>query len=169
LLHSNNVTLIVLVMLADSLALSGLVSYWRLIWQGDEKGSLQAVAGAVIMVPFLIPGLAPFIFSSITQTQLPMDGSEPSAGLYVVMLVVMAGAGSLGYFRPQLMARLHLSPPVEAEIRDLVEVIWYWLETLLSWLGKFVLRVEVLLQGQHYMGWALATALVGVVIILLSS
>jgi hypothetical protein len=123
----------------------------------------------VIMVPFLIPGLAPYIFSTITKTELPTDGFEGSAGVYLVMLVVIAGAGAVGYFRPQLMARLHLSPPVEAEIKELVEVIWSWLERLFSGLGKFVLRIEVILQGQHYMGWALATALVGVVIILLSS
>ena len=169
LLHSNSVTLIILVMLADALALSGLVSYWRLILQGVERGSLQAVAGAVIMVPFLIPGLAPFIFSTITQTALPADDFEGTASVYLAMLAAIAGAGAAGYFRPRLMARLHLSPPVETEIEELVEVTWSWLEILLGGLGKFVLRVEVILQGQHYMGWALATALVGVVIILLGS
>jgi hypothetical protein len=169
LLYSNSVTLIILVILADGLALSGLVSYWRLIWQGAEKGSLQAVAGAVIMVPFLIPGLAPFIFSTITQTEFPVDDLEGAVGVYVVMLVAIAGAGAVGYFRPELMARLHLSSPVEAQIEALVEAIWSWLERLLGGLGKFVLRIEVILQGQHYMGWALVTALVGVVIILLGT
>ena len=127
------------------------------------------MAGTVIMVPFLIPGLAPFVFSTITKTELPTDDFEQSAGVYVAMLIVMAAAGAVGFFRPQLMARLHLPPTVEAEIRRLVEVMGSWLERLLSWGGKSVLRVEVILQGQHYMGWALATALVGVVIILLGA
>ena len=127
------------------------------------------MAGSVIMVPFLIPGLAPFIFSTITKTELPTDDFEQSASVYVVMLIVMAGAGALGFFRPQLMERLHLPPTVETEIRHLVEVMGSRLETLFSWGGKSVLRVEVILQGQHYMGWALAMALVGVVIILLGT
>ena len=169
LLHTDNFTLIILVMLADALALSGLVSYWRFIWQGSEKGNLQAVAGTVIMVPFLIPGLAPFIFSTLTKTELPTDGLERSPSLYVVMLIVMVGAGASGYFRPQLRKRLHLPSMAEADIKRVVELLWAWLERLLSWLGKFVLRIEIVLQGQHYMGWALATALIGVVIILLGT
>jgi hypothetical protein len=169
LLLSENVQLLILALVAEILALSGLVRYWRLVWRGSEKGGLQAVAGSVIMVPFLIPGLAPFVFSTITKTELPSDDFEQSAGLYLVLFLVMAGAGVMGYFRPQIMARLHLSPTVEWEIRDAVEMVWLWLERTLSRTSKFVLRVEVILQGQHYMGWALVTALVGVVIILLGT
>jgi hypothetical protein len=78
----------------------------------------------------------------------------------------VAGAIGLGYFRPLIFNRAQISPSILAEF---VQLGWllHWLEKMLNQTGKMVLRVNVILEGQHYIGWALFTALVGSLIIIL--
>ncbi len=61
-----------------------------------------------------------------------------------------------------LLNRLNLSPHLAQPDRLLL-----WGDAVLSQTGKLLLRVNVVLEGQHYLGWALLTALVGGLIILL--
>jgi hypothetical protein len=34
-------------------------------------------------------------------------------------------------------------------------------------MGKLLLRVEVILEGQHYIGWAIFAAIIGALVVLL--
>jgi hypothetical protein len=154
--------------LAEGLTLSGLVRYWLMLWQGDDQNERRAMVGIVIMVPFLIPGLAPLILSTLTRTNLPPANFDQAPQVFIVLLVAIVGAIGLGYFRPQLITRLRISSPVVAEFAGLGWLLPWW-AVLLNWLGKFILRIRVILEGQHYLGWALFTALVGVLIILLGT
>ena len=157
-----------LVVLAEALALSGLIRYWLILWQGDEHNEQHSMVGIVAMVPFLIPGLAPLILSTLTRTNLPSANFEQTPRVFVVLIVTIVAAVGLGYFRPQLITRLKIS---SAALAEFVKLGWLlpWWAVLLNWVGKFVLRIRVILEGQHYMGWALFTALVGVLIILLGT
>ena len=166
---SEQIIFIGLILLAEGLALSGLVQYWLLVWQGQDENGVQAVAGTVIMVPFLIPVLAPFILSALTQTELPSVDLKLSSPIFIASIIVAGLAIGGGYFKPQIMSRLKLSSESFTEFAGLLTLAWRWGATSLDWLAKLSLRVEVLLQGQHYMGWALFTALVGVVVILLGT
>jgi len=166
LLQRGNMLLPLLVVLAEALALSGLVRYWLILWQGDEHNEQRSMVGIVAMVPFLIPGLAPLILSTLTRTDLPSANFEQTPRVFVVLIVTIVAAVGLGYFRPQLITRLKISPAALVEFAKLGWLLPWW-AVLLNWVGKFVLRIEVILEGQHYMGWALFTALVGILIILL--
>ena len=159
--------LIILAVAAESLALSGLVRYWQMVWHGADANGIQGVAGIVIMVPFLIPGLAPFVLSTLTKTELPGADVSQSVNVLLTVVTVLVAALALAYFRPQIMGRLRLSPESHTQVTRVFEAMWDWGTDAVKWVGTVMLRVEVLLQGQHYMGWALFTALVGVVIILL--
>jgi hypothetical protein len=168
LLQAENIFLPLLVVLAEGLTLSGLVRYWLMLWQGDDQNERRSMVGIVIMVPFLIPGLAPLILSTLTRTNLPPANFDQAPQVFIALLVAIVGAVGLGYFRPQLITRLRISSPVVAEFAGLGWLLPWW-AALLNWLGKFILRIRVILEGQHYLGWALFTALVGVLIILLGT
>jgi hypothetical protein len=161
-----NLVIVMGVVLAEALALSGLASYWLMNWPGSHPDDKQATAAVVILTPFLIPGLAPFMLGIVTKTKLPAVDFVQPPGVFLAVAVVVAGAVGLGYFRPQLMRRLKISA---ATLVDWVNLSWLqpWSENSLSRGSKLVLRVEVFLQGQHYLGWALFTAVVGVLVILL--
>ncbi|MEW5956321.1 MAG: hypothetical protein AB1801_01260 [Chloroflexota bacterium] len=155
-----------LAILSQALALSGLVHYWRLVWQGAGQNGRRAVASVVIMVPFLIPGLAPFILATLIKTELPSGNFEQPAGVFLAVAAVIAAAAGLAYYRARLLNWLNVSPAEAAAWLSLNRLRARWEEPLLR-ISKFVLRLEVLLEGQHYVGWALFTALVGILIIFL--
>ncbi len=165
---SASTTLTIVVILAEGLALSGLVRYWLMLGQSEPEDGRWSVAGIVTMVPFLIPGLGPFVLAAITQTELPTTDFDQPPGVWIAITMTVAGAAGLGYFRPQMLNRLKVPPAILAE---LVRLRWLltWLEEVLNWADKAVLRVRVFFEGQHYMGWALFAALVGVLIILLGT
>jgi hypothetical protein len=174
-LLSENVVMMVLVILAETFALSGLVRYWLLLWRDNGDGSLNArprmrlissAAGIVAMVPFLIPGLAPLVFSAIARAELPSVELAHSISTLVPIVAIVVGAVGLGYFRPQIIAWLKTSPSAWAEFLRLRWLL-FWGDKSLSRASKFALRVNVILEGQHYMGWVLFTALVGTLIIIL--
>lgn len=163
---SENLGLIVLAVLAEALALSGLGRYWRLVGQGVRENGQQAVASVIIMVPFLIPGLAPLILTTITRMDMDAALFELPGDVLLTMAVVIAGAAGLAYYRSQILELLNLSPVL---LMDRLKLTWLQTSWETTWqaISKFALRVEVFLEGQHYMGWALLTALVGVLIIFL--
>jgi len=113
----------------------------------------------------LIPGLAPLILSTIMQTNLPSNPDTIPFAL-IIVIITTAGAIGLGYFRTQIIERFNVPPVALIKIFDL-QWLLIWTEKVLNEIGKFILRVNVILEGQHYMGWALFTALVGTLIVIL--
>jgi len=168
LLLRDNIPLLFLVILSESLALSGLVRYWLLLWQGDEQSERRSMVGIVVMVPFLIPGLAPLILATLTRTNLPPANFQQEAAIVGALVVTILGGFGLGYFRPTLTSRLKIAPFLLADFARLGWLLPWW-AAWLNWLGRFILRIRVILEGRHYMGWALFTALVGILIILLGT
>ncbi len=166
LFNSEQILGAVVSILAEALALSGLVRYWFLVWQGIRQNGRHAVASTVIMVPFLIPGLAPFILAIITRSELPRADFEQSMSVYLALVATITAAAALGYYRTEILSGLKISPAALVDWVNSNRLRTRW-ENPFIWAGKLVLRVEVLLEGQHYVGWALFTALVGVLIILL--
>jgi len=168
LLLRENLALALLVVVAESLVLSSLVRYWLILWQGNEQSERRSMVGIMAMVPFLIPGLAPLILSTLARTNLPSASFEQSPRVWVALLVTLVGAVGLGYFRSQVITRLSIPATGLADFAGLGWLLPWW-AAWLDWVGKFVLRVRVILEGQHYIGWALFVALVGVLIILLGT
>jgi hypothetical protein len=167
------ITITVVVILAEVFALSGLIRYWLVLWQGKQDTSpetrptawnISLAAGIVAMVPFLIPGLAPLILSAIAKIELPPPNFAPS--ILIVTAMAAMGAIGLGYFREPIIERLKVS---SSTLTKLVRLHWLldWGEQSLSGGSKLILRVNVILEGRHYLGWVLFTALVGALIIIL--
>jgi uncharacterized protein (UPF0333 family) len=158
--------MVVLVIFAQGAALSALVRYWLMLWQGVNHTGRQAAAGVVIMVPFLVPGLAPLVLFGLTRTAAPTAALEQPLTVFAGIVALIVIVFSLAFFRPQLMSRLEASPVTLTRGIGLSGVR---LQESASWISKVVLRTEVFLQGQHYVAWALFTALLGGLIILLGT
>jgi hypothetical protein len=160
--------LLIGLLLAQSLALSGLVHYWLILWHGDEINERRVVVAVVVMVPFLIPGLAPLILSEITKIDLPTLDFEQPGGVYMASLATFLAALALGYYKFQLIDILKLNPVSLLEWGSLEWLLWRS-DALLSRLGKFILWIRVIVEGRHYLGWAFFTALVGLLILFLGA
>ena len=118
------------------------------------------------LIPWLIPGLGPVVLSSIMQTEAwPASSAQFTTPIIIVILTAIAAAG-LGYFRHQIIQRLKLPMPTSTK---LLRLRWLWVgaDKSLNWIGKLILKTNVILEGQHYLGWAILTALIGIVIIIL--
>jgi hypothetical protein len=157
-----------LIVLAEALALSGLWRYWWMLWHGDEVSERRSLVSLIAMVPFLIPGLAPLILSTISDTQLPSAGFNQPAHIWVVFSATLILALGLGYFRPSLVDRLKISSLTWAKWFSLDWALAYGLKGL-DQVSKFILASWAVVEGQHYVGWAVFVALVGILIIFLNS
>ncbi len=165
-LRIDNLFIILITVLAGGLALSGLVRYWLILGYGHENSDRRTVVGVVAALPFLTPVLAPLILSTMTGIDLSLTSVEISSGILIVMGGTIIGAIGMGYFRPQIIERLNI--PVTT-VTQLCQLHWLfrWIGRGLDQVGKALLRVRVTLEGQHYLGWAIFAALVGVIILLL--
>ena len=167
---STNVPKTLLLVLALILAMSGLTRYWLKLWFGESQSGSQlhlpaTIAALVAAVPFLVPGLAPLLLSGVTQAALGSNSDKISLTL-IIITIITAGAIGLGYFRTHIITRFSMSPAVLIKIFDLQWML-VGIDKLLNQISKFVLRVNVIFEGQHYIGWALFTALVGSLIVIL--
>jgi hypothetical protein len=163
LLASGRGMIIFAVILAESLALSSLVTYWLILSRGTELNFRRSVASILAMVPFLTPGLGPLILSAMINTDLSLFSIEGSLAVIGMMIVLVLAAAGLGYFRSRLTLASEILP---RWLR--LERTFYDMERLLDGLSRSLLRVRVILEGQHYLGWAIFTALVGALVIIFS-
>lgn len=166
LLSFDNLLLIGCVLLAEMLAFSGLTRFWLMLW-GEKNGNRSQLAlGMVVTVPFLIPGLAPFILARITRLELSTANFGQSLLTLTFLAVIVGGGITLEYYRVRLLNFLQISPERWTSIARLG---WVWPQSgqWLNKMGKLLLRVEVILEGQHYIGWAIFSAIVGTLIVLL--
>jgi hypothetical protein len=167
LVETGGYTAVLAAALALGLGLSGLVGYWREVWLGREANKISAAGAVVAMVPFLLPGLGLFIMTGITGNNPSLFASNLPASSYWFGVLALAAAGALGYFKLPILQYFNLPADtytiVAANHYQLYSVMARWADRS----GKQVLRVEVFLQGQHYLGWAILTALVGALIFIL--
>lgn len=158
---------VLIVALADALALSALVRYWAAMRQDGERDIRRSGVAVLVMVPFLVPGLGPFILSTLINRDLATVDLNQPVWVLGALAGSVIGAIALDYFRPRIIGWLKISPATLTELGYL-----YWLvPRLAKWadrISKSLLRIQVIVEGQHYMGWALFIAIVGALIILLS-
>lgn len=84
----------------------------------------------------------------------------------IAMVLVVAGAVALNYFREQLLARSGLAP---AALVEIIQLRWLggYGRRWLGQVGRLILRLIIVIEGQHYLGWAIFAAIVGTLIIIL--
>jgi hypothetical protein len=69
-------------------------------------------------------------------------------------------------YREKLLLKLNLST---SSLIEFAQLQWFWSQSA-DWLGragKLILRMNVVLEGQHYVGWAIFATIIGALIILL--
>ncbi|RME97026.1 MAG: hypothetical protein D6768_20665 [Chloroflexi bacterium] len=166
-LNTGSLPFLLLVLPAEALAFSSLVPYWQRLVGGSEQNMRRSVIGIVVMVPFLTPGLSPFVLEAVTRTTLPVSAGGASGGVVAALAGVAALAFALGYFRPALLNRL----PRLAQLSATQFTFGQGLDVLVAMFDaatKRLLRLQVIFEGRHYIGWAVFMALVGLIVILLS-
>lgn len=185
----DNGILLILAILIQGFTLSGLWLFWQAVWEGphetappsskltaslpqpgdvDEVSSSPTVgvAGWVAMIPFLIPGLGPISWRFVTQTGERMINFDYSASVYIAVGLSWLIALGLGYFQTDILARLQWSPGVFSHWLTLRWVSQF--SQVMNRVAKMPLRLQIILEGQHYLGWMMFVALVGTLTLLLS-
>jgi len=176
LLESKNALLIVLAILAEGIALSSLLIYWQMLvheaklplMKGNNSPTFYQhrwpLLAIFLITLFLTPGIAQLlIFIMLEMTVSVLNFNQP-VRIFVAMGLPLFAAIGFGYYRPEIIAQLKITPPILTQIARLE-----WLTQLthpLDQLGKLILRVWVILEGQHYIGWALFTALAGILAVI---
>lgn len=116
------------------------------------------------MVPFLTPVLALFILYGVTDIEALLT-TVISAGTLVYVFGLVGAAFGAEYYQIAILARINGS---QISITRYFGAGLAQIETWTNALSKFVLRVQTMLEGQHYMAWAIFAALLGALIILLN-
>ncbi|GAB4533866.1 MAG: hypothetical protein Kow0063_16380 [Anaerolineae bacterium] len=177
-----------LVLVAEGAALSVLYRYWQGLLKGggqapgqDEapeeddtpvlstQGSEQRRAGVAVWqllgagiaaTPFLFPVLGP-------RLVLGIPPSEPAAlSALVGLLGSLLWALFLGYGRPRLLDALPVSPLAASHILHLGWLL-EGLGSVLDSLGRGLLRFRAIIEGEHYLAWAILLTLgLGLLILL---
>jgi hypothetical protein len=135
--------------------------------QGSEiefEGDIWYVVGATLAcIPFLIPVLGPQLVpgAPLTSDQGPTD---------VIPLLALVGsllwALFLGYGRSH---QLDSAPFSRHGLMDILRLSWllHSVEHGLETLGGVLLRMRAVIEGEHYLAWAILLALgLGLVIVL---
>lgn len=170
------------IVVAEGAALAALYRYWRLLLfgpptqselgapaKGTKEGETRegliwrSAGAAVASLPFLIPVLGPRLLlmvgsSASLDTALP---SSPALSAPLGLVGSLLWAMFLGYGRRRLLGALPFS------VRGLMAVLRLgWLvrslARALDTLSRILLRLRAVIEGQHYLAWAilLFTALV---------
>jgi len=133
---------------------------------GQKGTNIWHLMGATLAcIPFLMPVLGPYLVLGL--------GPIPTAVLGPDVFSVLLGLVSsllwalfLGYGRRRLLASTPLSLP---GLINALHLGWLLrsLGYVLGSLGRVLLRVRAVIEGEHYLGWAILLALIMGLVILL--
>lgn len=164
-LDSEHGLVVTLAVLAEGLALAGLWRYWRDLLRPAESNGLASAAGLVAAVPFLAPGVAGVVLEALTKEAAATRFDWPLPVLLAIgaiwLWAVFLGAG-----RGRWLAR---APLLLGRVEQALRLDWAvaGLGRGLDYLARFILRVRLMVEGEHYLGWALLVTLTGVILWLL--
>ncbi|MFQ5610781.1 MAG: hypothetical protein ACE5H9_01460 [Anaerolineae bacterium] len=152
--------------LAEGLALAALLNYWRDLLGQPETNDLASAAGLIVAAPFLVPGLSLVALQALIGQAVNTRFDWPTP----VLLMVGAGwawAALLSYGHGRWLLRLPLS---ERQIVGILEITWTMRPIIdgLDQAARLILRLRLVLEGEHYLGWAILIALTGIIVLLLS-
>jgi hypothetical protein len=176
------------VALAEGAALSVLYRTWRTLLPGrtaraapgqapgddptpgadgsqDRDRVWPLVGAALACIPFLIPALGPRLLLTTFPYASPAPGPDRSIGGAGLGLVgSLLWAFFLGYGRPHLLSLIPWPADTLARVLRL-----HWLlrsaGRTLDTVARVLLRVRALIEGEHYLAWAILFAL-GIVLVI---
>jgi len=165
---SQTMLTISLVLIAQGLAFSGLFSYWQATWHGETKQTPFSIGATFIaLIPFLLPVGGSYIILAIAQIEGVLLPLQQPINLFVALGITWLIGGGLAYYQTDIISRAPLLPALFyplATPQGGAYLFRAW-----DYIGKVMLRVQVVLEGRHYLGWTFLIALMGALIILLDA
>jgi len=152
---------IALVVIAEGAALSVLYRYWQLLFHDAsprETGIWHALGATVAAVPFLVPVVGPRLLLPLVSPQSAAVSAMPSAisawaGLAgPVLWGLFLGYGRRWLLNPLLLWRQGLMGWLR--LGWLARCVARALDTL----SRVLLRVRAIIEGEHYLAWAILLA-----------
>jgi len=149
--------MLAVVSVGQGAALSVLYRYWRLLLQREAAGqprAWQLLAAGLAALPWLIPLLAEQVLASVSPTTLA------SGDMHIGLVEGFSLAGVwlwlvfLGYGRDWLLSLVALPRP---RLSDWLRAGWLTgkIAQLLDVIGRVVLRARAVVEGEHYLAWAI--------------
>lgn len=154
--------------MAQGAGLSVLVRYWRPAWQvrdGEPIVAVRLISGTLVAVPFLVPILGPYWWTASTAGADALSAATSGAGTWIGLGVAVLWAVFLGAGQPVMLRRvffrrgalchwLRLEPAFAVGLR------------VFSFCGTLLLRLRVVFEGEHYLGWAILLLSLGLLLAL---
>ncbi len=171
LLLQNQPMIITIILIAKSLALSVLYHYWLDLLNGKQEPTKMVGVAAVLIIPFLIPGLANVIFTFITGQTINMipnvDVFAFNGTPYFTVFLVGILAFSFGYGRDLILNQSQIRPEL---VKPILNLNWFLPHAQASAdVGsRLVLRLKAILEGTNYLSWVILIVLVRVFIVFLN-
>jgi hypothetical protein len=154
-----------LVVVAEGAALSVLYPYWRGLFRDGPREAVKVwrpLGAALAAIPFLIPVVGPRLLPIFTPlisgfTHLPTFGPH-SLSAALGLIGSLLWAFFLGYGRRRLLDTLPFS---RAALISALHLGWPLrrLGQALDTLSRLLLRVHAVMEGAHYLAWAILLAL----------
>jgi hypothetical protein len=121
--------------------------------EGQAEGEVWHVLGAtVVTIPILIPVLGPRLLLGVPPSESVPDLNSLNASLGLVGSLLWALF--LGYGRPRLLDWIPVS---RVTLMSTLRLGWLLrgLGRVLDTLGRGLLRIRAVLEGEHYLAWAI--------------
>ncbi len=153
--------MLALVVVAEGAALSALYRYWRRLLRSApaETRAWRPLGATLACVPLLIPALGPGLLPAVA----PSVWLGPSPGMFPLsaslgLIGSLLWALFLGYGRRRLLDSLPFSRQV---LISLLRLGWLLrgLGRVLDTMGLILLRARAVIEGEHYLAWAILLAL----------
>jgi hypothetical protein len=150
-----------LVVIAEGAALSVLYRYWQLLFHDAsprKTGIWHPLGATVAAVPFLVPVVGPRLLSLLVPPQSVAVSAMPSAiGAWVGLAGPVLWALFLGYGRRWLLNALL---PWQQGLMGWLRLGWLarCVARALDTLSRVLLRIRAIVEGEHYLAWAILLA-----------
>jgi hypothetical protein len=149
---------VALAVVAEGAALSVLYRYWQQLLRdtpADQADVWRLLGATLATLPFLIPVVGPRLLSSL-RPPAPISGDFTGAVLGLVGSLLWALF--LGYGRSRLLDAMPLSPDT---LMGVLRLGWLLrgLGRTLDTMGRGLLRIRAVVEGEHYLAWAILLAM----------
>jgi hypothetical protein len=149
-----------LAVVAEGAALSVLYHIWRGLFRGEPAETVRIwrpLGAALATIPFLIPVAGPRLLQS-AGVGGGTGSVPPPLSVALGLVGALLWAVFLGYGRPRL---LDVMPVSRADAMSALRLGWLlgWLGQALDALSRIILRLRAVVEGEHYLAWAILLAL----------
>ncbi len=168
---SGGPSLLALVVIAEGAAVSVLYRYWRILVQSPNDSQVAGwrkigatLAGVALLIPLLVPHI---MFSAIPAVPDRYPFNIPGVGAWIGLLGSVLWGVFLGYGRRWLAL---VDSAAQERLLRWLRLGWFVRRT--EWMGHMLsgglLRTRAVVEGEHYLAWAILLVIFFVLLIMYS-